>query len=244
MGMQIKYDTWAKWGVAVLRTRVKLEKNRCDSCFKLASLVHRCTKCLTKTYCSEECWKEDWDKKHKQFCKKDPVDLKVKHDSMLRRQKQDEHCEEFKARLSRQFSGPIKEEVMKVAQSCQELEIKGKEDKRDKKVRANGGELLKPVKSGEKVQGGEEEFSVLEADLKVKSESKVRKQKQGEEVKSGVEISAPSKGKALKAAQSCQGSKVKEESRVKKTRHKGGKLSKLVEREEKVHGGREEGGPV
>ena len=54
-------------------------------------------------------------------------------------------------------------------------------------------------------------------------------------------ISGASKEGALKAAQSCQGSKSKEERRVRKTRTKGGKLSKLVRREEEVQG-REEGG--
>ena len=94
--------------------------------------LFRCTKCLTKTYCSKECWKEDWEVKHKQFCKKDPQERKVKSDSILRRQNQEEHCEEYKAKLSGHLSGAMKEEVLKVARSCQELEIKGKEDRRVK----------------------------------------------------------------------------------------------------------------
>jgi len=244
MLMQIEYDKWGKWGVAVLTTTAKLEENRCDSCFKLASQVHRCTKCLTKTYCSKNCWKEDWEVKHKLFCRKDPVDRKVKGDSILRRQNQEEIFEKYKSTLSGQYSGAIKEEVMKVALSCQKLEIKGKEEGRVKKVRVKGGKLLKPVKSGEKVQGRKEEDPVLEADLKVKSESMVGNQKQDENsevVKSGVGISDASKEKALKAVQSCQGSKFKEERRVKKTRANGRKLAKLVKSEEELQG-REKGG--
>jgi len=135
---------------------------------------------------------------------------------------------------------------MKVAQSCQDLEIKGKEEGRAKKVRAKSGKLLKPVKSGEKVQGGKEEDPVQEADLKVKSESKVGNQKpeeNSEVVKSGVGISGASGEKALKVVQSRQGSKSKKEKRVKKTRANGGELSKLVKSEEGVQG-REEGGLV
>ena len=47
--MQKKCKEWAKWSLAVCTTRVKLEKNRCDSCFKLASRVHRSLKLLCKT---------------------------------------------------------------------------------------------------------------------------------------------------------------------------------------------------
>ena len=201
---------------------------------------------MTKTYCSQDCWKEDWDSKHEQFCKKDPLDRKVKDDSMSRRQKEEENCEEYKTKLARHVPGAIKEELVKVAQSCQELEIKGKEDSRVKKVRAKGGKLLKSVKSGENVQGGNEEVPVLEVDSKVKSGFKMGKQNKEEhrdESQSLVAISGASKEGALKAAQSCGGSKSKKEKRVKKIRANGGKLSKLVETEERVQG-REEGGLV
>ena len=39
--MQKRYDAWRKWLLAVGATYRKLEKNRCDSCFKQASQVHR-----------------------------------------------------------------------------------------------------------------------------------------------------------------------------------------------------------
>ena len=42
--MEDKFDAWAKWSWAVTTTYVKLEKNRCDSCFMRASQVHRSLK--------------------------------------------------------------------------------------------------------------------------------------------------------------------------------------------------------
>ena len=109
--------------------------------------------------------------KHKLFCRKDPVDRKVKGDSLLRRHKQDDHCEEYKAILSRQLSGAIKEEVMKVAQSCQNLGSKGDV----KKSRAKGGRLPKTGKIEVSVQGGEDVV-----DRQVKEDSKVERLKQEE----------------------------------------------------------------
>ena len=87
---------------------------------------------------------------------------------------------------------------------------------------------------------------ILEADLKLESGSKMGKKKKGKKCElsqSGVAISVASKEGALKAAQSCEGSKSKEEKRVKKTRVRGGMLSKLVKTEEGMQG-REEGGLV
>ena len=41
-------------------------------------LLHRCGKCLTKTYCSRECQRNDWEVKHQEFCKETPEERKVK----------------------------------------------------------------------------------------------------------------------------------------------------------------------
>ena len=43
---------------------------RCDNCFKFAAKVHRCSKCLTKLYCGEDCRDEDWSI-HQLVCVKD-----------------------------------------------------------------------------------------------------------------------------------------------------------------------------
>jgi len=245
--MEKKSAAWAKWAFALGTTCNRLNKNRCDSCFKLAGQVHRCIKCFTKTYCSEECWKGD--KKHKQFCRKDPVDRKVKSDSKVRRKEQEEKVEAVKLIMSKMGGIPSeeKEEMVKAMEACQKLGIKSKDEWSAKKVRAKGGKLSKPVNSEEEVEGVKERGpAVLEVDLKVnKSDSKVPKHKQEnehcEEFKSGLATSGASKEEALKVAQSCQRSNGKKERGVKKTRARGGKLPKLVEKEEKVEGG-EEGG--
>ena len=176
--------------------------------------------------------------KHKEFCKKDPVDWKVKSDSQVRRQEQNEHCEKVKLDASRLVASgsKVKEDVFKVLEACQTLGIKDEEEKCALKTGAKGGKLSKLVKSKEQVEGGEEVGPALEVDMKKKkSDSKEGKQKQEEVLcggfKSGLATSGAVREEALKVAQSDQGSKGKEERKVKKTR--GGKLSKLVESEGK-----------
>jgi len=45
-------------------------ENICHNCFLMSSgSVHRCTRCMTKYYCGEECRDEDWAKVHKLLCK-------------------------------------------------------------------------------------------------------------------------------------------------------------------------------
>ena len=51
--------------------------NRCDACFKHVRKMHRCSKCLTKIYCGQDCLNQDWNI-HKDLCTK-----------ILRKQKMD-----------------------------------------------------------------------------------------------------------------------------------------------------------
>ena len=122
--------------------------------------------------------------KHEKFCKENAVeDRKVKGGSEVRRQVQEEYCEKAKLSVSGlaiSVAESFEEEFVKVVETCQK--VGSKVERTARKVRANGSELSKPDKSEEKVQGKEEEGSVLE-------DSQARKQKQEEhceEFKSGL----------------------------------------------------------
>ena len=54
------------------------KSDRCDWCATLKRSVHRCGKCLTKVYCSQECLLTDWQKVHKLICKEESVMRKRK----------------------------------------------------------------------------------------------------------------------------------------------------------------------
>merc|ERR1719234_581079 len=240
--IQIKADAWVNWSVAMCTTRTKLIKNRCDSCFKLASQVHRCTRCYTKVYCSEECWKEDWAVKHKNFCKENALeDRKIKGGSKIRRQAQEKHCEEARllvSGLAIPGSKPFADEFVKVMETCHKSRSNVKVERTAKKAKAKGGKLCKPVKSEGKVQGEEVGASVLEDDLKVKRDSEAPKEEEHcGELKSGLAIPGASKEKALTVVQPNQRIKGKAERTAKKTKVKGGKPSKTDKSGEKVQSG-------
>ena len=77
----------------------RLQSKRCDYCFMLAEKVHRyddktcqptymcflrCSKCLTKNYCSRECLLKDSEENHSKFCHKGEEERKVKRDGKAR----------------------------------------------------------------------------------------------------------------------------------------------------------------
>jgi len=64
---------------------LKSTPNRCDMCFKFSKKVHRCDRCLTKVYCSEECRDQDWSLVHKDLCKKEQDGRKMKGGSKERK---------------------------------------------------------------------------------------------------------------------------------------------------------------
>ena len=66
----------------------------------ICASLFRCTNCLTKIYCSKECLKIDWEVKHKELCKENAEDRKVKEDSKVRRQTLEERCERIKLSVS------------------------------------------------------------------------------------------------------------------------------------------------
>ena len=88
-------------------------------------------------------------------------DLKVKRDSEVQKQKQEEHCGELKSGLA--IPGASKEKALTVVQPNQR--IKGKAERTAKKSKVKGGKPSKTDKSGEKVQsGGGGEASIQEVD--------------------------------------------------------------------------------
>jgi len=83
--MQDKLVAHGKWKVGVCATVEKLRSaSRCDYCFKLSEKVHRCSKCLTKSWCSRECQQKDWYEKHNEFCNKDADQRKVRGGAQVR----------------------------------------------------------------------------------------------------------------------------------------------------------------
>ena len=109
--------------------------------------------------------------KHKQFCKENAEERKLKGDSKVRRQNQEKHFKKVILPLSELGSFCPFEDAVKVAQSCQNLGSKGDV----KKSRAKGGRLPKTGKIEVSVQGGEDVV-----DRQVKEDSKVERLKQEE----------------------------------------------------------------
>ena len=73
-------NDYLKWYPIVLMTNTKFGENLCHFCFRLSSheVVHRCSSCLTKVYCSKFCQTEDWSLIHSQICKGEGAQRKQK----------------------------------------------------------------------------------------------------------------------------------------------------------------------
>ena len=112
--LQANTIAWNKWCIAVLSSFEKLDVNRCDYCFKLANEVHRwdfsclqslikshsrCSKCLTKNWCSKDCQRKDWEEKHQEFCKSSEDGRKVKGGAKERARFEKEKLEERMSRV-------------------------------------------------------------------------------------------------------------------------------------------------
>ena len=66
---------------------------KCDHCFFLCEKVHRCTRCWTKVYCSQECFDKDKDTVHEKICKPGEEPRKVKADRRTRNAERDQTLE-------------------------------------------------------------------------------------------------------------------------------------------------------
>ena len=78
----------------------KFGKVRCDNCDLVAMNGHRCSKCLTKLYCSKECQLQDY-KIHEKLCREGEVERKRKGE---RREREEQ---------GRRESAEAKEEIWK-----------------------------------------------------------------------------------------------------------------------------------
>ena len=68
---------------------------KCDHCFFLCEKVHRCTRCWTKVYCSQECFDKDKEKVHEKICRPGEEPRKVKGDRKTRNAERDETLEKW-----------------------------------------------------------------------------------------------------------------------------------------------------
>mmetsp|Transcript_16687 Transcript_16687/g.24674 ORF Transcript_16687/g.24674 Transcript_16687/m.24674 type:complete len:87 (+) Transcript_16687:182-442(+) len=59
-------------GIARTKKQMKMDKDKCDHCGKMQSLLNKklkeCTRCEVIFYCGRDCQKAAW-KKHKKVCK-------------------------------------------------------------------------------------------------------------------------------------------------------------------------------
>jgi len=136
-----KVIAYQKWKVGVLATFDKLRSaSRCDYCFKLSEKVHRCSKCLTKSWCSRECQQKDWKEKHSEFCIKDADQRKVKGGAQVRRETEMKTLEEGMEKalvLNKDKPMVVQNAVAGVKKLC---EKKVKRSKTETKVQANSND--------------------------------------------------------------------------------------------------------
>ena len=78
---------------------MKYGKIWCDNCFKVGRKGHRCSKCLTKIYCTKECQREDF-KVHNKVCRVEEVERKKKGDKRERQEEGRRDSEEKKEELN------------------------------------------------------------------------------------------------------------------------------------------------
>ena len=68
---------------------------KCDQCFLRCEKVHRCTRCWTKVYCSQECLDKDWTEVHQKICMPGKETGKVKADRKTRNAERDQALEKW-----------------------------------------------------------------------------------------------------------------------------------------------------
>ena len=76
----------------------KYGKQRSDNCELVGRKAHRCSKCLTKLYCSKECQLEDF-MVHKKVCRKEEVERKKKGEKGERNEEGERDAEAHKVML-------------------------------------------------------------------------------------------------------------------------------------------------
>ena len=100
----------------------------------------RCSKCLTKSWCSRECQQKDWKEKHNEFCIKDADQRKVKGGAQVRRETEMKTLEEGMEKalvLNKDKPMVVQNAVAGVKKLC---EKKMKRSKTATKVQANSND--------------------------------------------------------------------------------------------------------
>ena len=100
----------------------------CDNCFKVGRKGHRCSKCLTKIYCTKECQREDF-KVHNMICRVEEVERKKKGDRREREEvgrkdseeKKEELEGDLKKVLGRMPNPALRSVVTKVAETLEKI---------------------------------------------------------------------------------------------------------------------------
>ena len=133
----VKLEVHAKWRAGLVATYVKLRPNKCDFCFQLPQKVHRscltwycfytsfhrCKRCLTKTYCSEDCRLNDLKEKHRELCTVGQEEWKVKRGAEGRVKS---GLKDFEAGVQRVMMADMKPEVLRtvveVRAMCEKME--------------------------------------------------------------------------------------------------------------------------
>merc|ERR1719234_2870634 len=135
-----KRKAYGRWSAGLCATYGKMRPNKCDNCFKLTGDVHRCGKCLTKSYCSKACQLKDWEKKHQKLCKNGAEEWKVKGGSEAREKAGLENLADgFQKNLELSASRPGDRKVL--------TEVKEVFEKKESTVKGRRG-------GGEKSHGG------------------------------------------------------------------------------------------
>jgi len=140
MGFRVK-DCWSKWEKAV-SIAFECKSTRCDSCFKLATNIHRCSRCLTTQYCSKECLQLDCEAEgqHKIICKKNPDERKVKKALEDRRGEVDDCMEQTFSRMKMRIERDDpkeKESYLELQKLFKEKKAMESKEKTAKKTKAD-----------------------------------------------------------------------------------------------------------
>ena len=94
----------------------------------------RCSRCLTKNWCSKECPFKDWQKRHEEFCQKDSDARKIKGGAEVRKDVGSEELEKCFDKLLKHATsfGPEAEQNFEKVKKLYKSEEKSKVVKKSK----------------------------------------------------------------------------------------------------------------
>jgi len=136
-----RLGAWNDWLLAEKALFSKLQITRCDFCFKFAEKVNRCSKCLTKNWCSKECPRNDLQKSHEEFCQGGADRRKIKGGKEVRKNVGTEDLEDYFDRVLKKTASAGVEDVKQGVE--QDVEAARKLYKSEEKIK-----VVKKTKSG------------------------------------------------------------------------------------------------